>query len=342
MKWISSKIRRQILLSPFLLAIPFTLLIIVLLPDLFPKFRSELIEKGFIDKPGGYEYWEDIDHDGNSERIVLFNNTEGKASVKIIEENGYIGDHYYCRGKYIVIKTLPVKTGNDWKLVSLLYKIAPGNYSPRLILTTVQGEVITVRGLGDTLERPAMDIFFIGQDREYIYLSGQHGQIEKIHDFSSPLYLDLPASIESRFVQIKTPESGRSTIAIQQAGIYYHYSYEKNRFYFLKFPFYMGIYVFILGFIHLIRRLQQVQLEQRKKLSDEITALQLKSIKSQFDPHLTFNIMTSISYAVHQGNKELANQFIARFSAFIRDIVTDSDQISRTLGNELTFVTRYL
>ena len=564
MKWISKNIWRQFLLSPFILAIPCSILVILLIPDLFPKFSSELIETGFIDKRGGYEVWEDIDHDGTDERIIFFNNTEGAASIKIIEKKGYIGGHYYCRGKmlsidpsffvgyinnsrnnlifvfsefndsiflncidptslrnflfrdlfidmvqtpgsddvhagdsffedldgdgwneiiftlqagfplqprgcftydirrnhlnrspdmgvfmnitaiedvnqdgfkeiftttysisnypdslgglkddhsawimafnkeltflfppvefrgkYILVKTLPVKTGNEWKLVSLLNQIAPGKYSPKLILTTIQGALISERTLGDSLMRSDIDIFYIGQDREYIYLTDQDGHIEKIdgalqsikkfdvpgfssggflaadldedgekelihansynyspliirNDLSSPIYLELPPSIESRFIQIKTLENGRNIIAMQQSGHYYHYSYERNRFYFLKFPFYIGIYLFILGFIFLIRQLQRVQLERRKKLSDEITALQLKSIKSQFDPHLTFNIMTSISYAVHQENKELTNQYIAKFSAFIRGIVADSDKISRALGKELALISNYL
>ena len=564
MKWISSKILRQILLSPFLLAIPFTVLVIVLIPDFFSKYKSELIKQGLIDKPGGFEYWEDIDKDGNSERIILFNNTEGDAAIKIFEEKGYIGDHYYCRGrklpdwrscffgyfnnnknnlifvfslindsiflncidhtnlrdflfrdlfigklqtpgsddihagfiffedldrdgwkeliftinagfplqprgcfiydfrqkklsrspemgvylavsaiedvnqdgfkeiftstysifnypdslggikddhsawimafnkdlkflfppvefrgKYIWVRTLPIKSENDWKLVSLLYQVASGKYSPRLMLTNLQGELILERKLGDSLERPDMDIFYLGQEREYIYLTDRHGHIEKIdgilqsgenfnvpefisrdflaadldedgkkeliyakskidlpvivrYDLSSPLYLNLPGSNEPRFVQIQTLENGRKIISIQQSDNYYHYSYDMNKFYYLKFPFYISIYILALGFVHLIRRLQRIQLERSRKISDEITALQLKSIKSQFDPHLTFNIMTSISYAVHQEDKELTNQFITKFSAFIRGIVTDSDKISRTIGKELLLISNYL
>ena len=564
MEWSYAKIWKKILFSPFFLALPVAVVAILFLPDLFPKYKSELVETGFIDKRGGYEFWEDINQDGVCERIIFFHNTEGAASIKIIEKKGYIGDHYYCRGrmlsddpsfvfghfdnsnnnlifvfslihdsvflncidhanlrdflfrdlfvdkvqmpgrtdvhagvpffedldgdgwneiifaihagfplqprgcyiydfrknklirspemgvfldvtaiedinhdgfkevfmktysifnypdslaglqddrsawimafnkdlsflfspvefrgKYIHIKTLPIKTEKDWKLISLLYQSVQGKYSPRLILSTVQGELISERNLVDTLERSEMDIFYIDQERECIYLTDQHGHIEKIdstlqsiekfivpglisgdiltadldedgkkeivhsdsynytpvivrHNLSSPLYLDLPPSNESRFTQIRTLENGRNTIAIQQAGHFYHYSYDRNRFYFLKFPFYIGIYLFILGFIYLIRRLQGIQIEHRKKLGDEITTLQLKSIKSQFDPHLTFNIMTSISYAVHQENKELTNQFIDKFSAFIRGIVADSDKISRTIGRELLLISNYL
>lgn len=564
MKWISSEILKQRLVSPFLLAIPCTILIIILLPNLFPKYKSELIDQGLIDKLGGFEFWEDIDRDGNSERIVLFNNNDGKASIKIIEEDGYLGAHYYCRGemfskypflyfgafnnegdklilvysmindsiflncidhanlqdflfrdlfigkvktpgskdtrpgtlfwedldndgwkeviftlqtgfplqprgcyvynfregkltkspdmgvyfgitaiedvnqddykelftktyaisnysdslggmkddhsawimafnndlkflfppvefrgKYIKIRSLPIKTSNEWYLVSLVYQLIPGTQQPRVILTNLQGKVIRERNLTDTLEKPDYDLFYLGEDREHIYITNKKGYFEKIDvslqpketynlievtssifleldldgdgkmeyvtmdnfgympivfrkDLSYPLPIDLPMSRESRFIRGKALENGKIAIFIQQADQYYVFSYDRNKLHFLKFPFYFGIYIFILGFIHLIRRLQRFQLEHRKKLSEEITALQLKSIKSQFDPHLTFNIMTSISYAVHQENKELAKQFIAKFSDFIRSIVTDSDKISRTLGRELMLISNYL
>lgn len=56
-------------LLSMLLAIPFW----ILLPDFLPKYRAELVESGFIDKPGRFEYYEDLDHDGFSEKIGLFN-----------------------------------------------------------------------------------------------------------------------------------------------------------------------------------------------------------------------------------------------------------------------------
>lgn len=89
------------LMSPFLVALPVALLVYFLLPDLFPKYKVRLSESGHIDKPGGFEYYDDLDDDGTSERIVLFNNTEGKASVKILTLDGEILYHYYFSGEII-------------------------------------------------------------------------------------------------------------------------------------------------------------------------------------------------------------------------------------------------
>ena len=83
-------------------------------------------------------------------------------------------------------------------------------------------------------------------------------------------------------------------------------------------------------------------LNQKQKTTDKITALQLHNIKSQFDPHFMFNVINSISYAVHKSDKETANQYIAELSEFVRNIVTDSKKISRPLQEELKLVSNYL
>lgn len=88
-------------MSPFFVALPVALLVVFLLPDLFPRYKVRLSESGHIDKPGGFEYYDDLDDDGTSERIILFNNTEGKASLKILTLDGEILHHYYFSGEII-------------------------------------------------------------------------------------------------------------------------------------------------------------------------------------------------------------------------------------------------
>lgn len=92
---------RPFLLSPYFLALVITLLIILILPDMFSRYKSELVRSGFINKSKGFEFWADIDRDGNSERLILFNNTEGKASVKIMGQNDYIIDQLYFKGRMV-------------------------------------------------------------------------------------------------------------------------------------------------------------------------------------------------------------------------------------------------
>jgi len=92
---------RTFWLSPWFIAMPVTLLLILLLPDVFRKYSAEIIENRSSHKKDGFEYHADLNGDGASEHIVLFNNTEGKASVKILARNGFILDHFYFPGEII-------------------------------------------------------------------------------------------------------------------------------------------------------------------------------------------------------------------------------------------------
>ena len=92
---------RSFLKSPFFLALPVSILFIFFLPDIFQKYKAEIVEKGIIHKKDGFEYFADLNGDGASEQIVLFNNTEGKASIKILDYNGLIIDHFYFSGEII-------------------------------------------------------------------------------------------------------------------------------------------------------------------------------------------------------------------------------------------------
>ena len=92
---------RTFWLSPWFIAMPVTFLVILLLPDVFRKYTSEIVENRSSHKKDGFEYYADLNGDSVSEQIALFNNTEGKASVKIMGQNGFILDHFYFPGEII-------------------------------------------------------------------------------------------------------------------------------------------------------------------------------------------------------------------------------------------------
>ncbi len=93
---------RHFWFSPWFIALPVTILIILLLPDVFRKYRLELVDYGPTHKPNALELYQDLNGDGNSEQIVYFDNSEGKASIKILDHKGFILDHFYFPGKIIL------------------------------------------------------------------------------------------------------------------------------------------------------------------------------------------------------------------------------------------------
>lgn len=70
--------------------------------------------------------------------------------------------------------------------------------------------------------------------------------------------------------------------------------------------------------------------------------LQLKTIRSQMEPHFTFNAINAIGGAIIKNDKDTALQYLQRLSKLIRATLVSSTQITRSLEKEIEFVTHYL
>jgi len=73
----------------------------------------------------------------------------------------------------------------------------------------------------------------------------------------------------------------------------------------------------------------------------ETYRLQLNSVIRQFDPHFTFNAVTSVGSLIMKGEKEKAYNYFIKLSNLLRSIISDSGVLFRPLQQELEFVTRY-
>ncbi|MBE0646358.1 MAG: histidine kinase [Bacteroidales bacterium] len=566
MKWSLRIIWRQILFSPFFLAIPVAIGVILFIPDFFPKYTAPLVESGIIDKPGGFEYYHDLDGDGGSERIILFNNTQNQASIKIIEEDGSIGNHYYFSGeiyeryegltigeidscgntviflftihhdtlllhcvvpageypdgfrnkfiavlpgkddtydfqissyglvdldgdnrkeflagimagfplkprivvaydftndtliytddfgplfyihsiadvgddgtkelftctysvfnypdslagpfddrkalvlgfdhklrpifppvpfpgKYILVMTLPIKTPTgEMNLVSLVNQLIDGDCYPRLILSDMAGKQLMERKLPNPDEKHNYSLFAdITDPSKLLILDGKgglevvdaslksiksvqldeklaglrrpvdmdgDGEMEYLgyrgllntptifrNDLSYPVDLKFPLSSVVWYVGIKEVNGAPPLSFLQQQDMYYLFAYGKNRWFLLKYPFYLGIYLAFLGIILLAQYLQRVVLRQRYDAEKKIAELQLLLLKNQLDPHFTFNTISTINSLIAQKQPDEANRMITQLSHLMRSCIDHTDKISRSLGEELNFVRDYI
>ena len=77
------------------------------------------------------------------------------------------------------------------------------------------------------------------------------------------------------------------------------------------------------------------------RMQAETYRLQLNSVIKQFDPHFTFNAVTSVGSLIMKGEKELAYNYFIKLSNLLRSIITDSNLLLKPLEQELEFVTRY-
>jgi len=117
---------------------------------------------------------------------------------------------------------------------------------------------------------------------------------------------------------------------------------KQNKSIYLGYLAYPGVYFLILLFIILIKRINTLQVVQKESLNRRLVTLQLQAIKSQLDPHFTFNTLNSIASLIYLEDRELAYDYMNKFTHLLRGLINDAERIYRTLGEELEFVTTYL
>ncbi len=122
----------------------------------------------------------------------------------------------------------------------------------------------------------------------------------------------------------------------------YFYTYKNNGLYYLKYPIWLCIYFVILSIILLISYVQKKQLQRKMEMENRLNALQLKTIKSQMDPHFMFNALNSISINILNKQHDTAYRYMVKYSHLLRMLFTKADQLAISLEEELAFVEHYL
>lgn len=94
--------------------------------------------------------------------------------------------------------------------------------------------------------------------------------------------------------------------------------------------------------IYLLIRSYFLNQQRKTKREKELIELQLKTIKSQIDPHFAFNAINTIASFMYSDKPDVAYDYFTRFARMIRNILEDNEKISRTVNEELDFVRNYL
>jgi two-component sensor histidine kinase len=116
----------------------------------------------------------------------------------------------------------------------------------------------------------------------------------------------------------------------------------KNDFYIFSYLFYPGIYVFLVLIIGILFRIAVERVQHNENLKQRLLTLQLQGIKSQLDPHFTFNSLNSIASLIYLEDRQTAYDYLNKFTSLLRGMLNDAERIYRTLGEEIEFVTTYL
>jgi ligand-binding sensor domain-containing protein len=117
----------------------------------------------------------------------------------------------------------------------------------------------------------------------------------------------------------------------------------------IRAGFILCIVLLIFGLIRWRLNLKfRAQLERSNKekqiaeLKHEALELEMKSLRSQMNPHFIFNSLNSINLFILQNNPSLAAEYLTKFSRLMRMILQNSQATLITLENELESLTLYL
>ena len=90
----------------------------------------------------------------------------------------------------------------------------------------------------------------------------------------------------------------------------------------------------------IIRKRHERQADDQR-LKSELAHLQMNSILRQFDPHFTFNVISSVGSLIMKEKRDSAYEYITRLSGLLRSVLNDRSIIVKPLSDELEFVKSY-
>lgn len=89
-------------------------------------------------------------------------------------------------------------------------------------------------------------------------------------------------------------------------------------------------------------RSREKKIKEKGFLQSKIYDLELKSLRSQMNPHFIFNTLGAIQNAINTLDKSIASNYIARFGRLIRIVLESSKQSKVSLNTELEMLTLYI
>jgi hypothetical protein len=278
--------------------------------------------------------WRILSHWGNDSRNKTI------QSLRIYDLNGILLRKH----------NLPEYTGKDVYIARVL----PSNDKNfRLLLSPAVGQPIVLNSKFSQLkDQPPFcsysDVVFADLDRngteEIIYRTNQPDQwVILSHHIGNPVYFKTENTAHP--TPKLYPVLGKHQkpgFCFQVNNHQYLMEYAFNPMYYLQYPVYIGIYLLILGFILLVRRIQRLQIQKKYEAEKKMAELQLLSLRNQMDPHFTFNVLNTIGSAILQKRNDESYDLLMKFSKLIRTTINSARVICRPLQEELDFVKNYL
>ncbi len=143
-----------------------------------------------------------------------------------------------------------------------------------------------------------------------------------------------------KFQLLAAGENG--SVSDSQVVVYFSIApsfYEMGYFRFLVATFFL---LTIIGIANYRIRWIQKKAEEKNALNKKFSELNLNALRSQMNPHFTFNVLNSIKYYIAKNDPESAQLYISKFSKLIRLILDQSRTEYITLSEEIEMLRLYM
>ncbi len=305
---------------------------------LFPPVEFDAYQSGF--KLGEIR-------SGNKNLVVAFFYNKNKSQeppsmIALYEKNGKILRRKLFTWDSLNSKKPSFVTTTDYKGQSVI--VMSYDNKTVVLLDTLLNPFKTIEGFNLLRLRFRKDLDLDGTD-EFVFITDEYPVLITRAGFENPIGINVEKDHFSTIpfcVSVKQNGDNLPELFIKSENNAYFYTYRFNKLYYLKYPIWLGIYLVILSIILLIRYLQRIQLQHKMEIENRINALQLKTIKSQMDPHFMFNALNSISTSILYGQNKTAHRFLLKFSTLLRSMFDKAGELTASLGEQLKFVENYL
>lgn len=301
-------------------------------PVEFPGFRSEVLTAPY--------------YEGNLTRILMLYNTIGQLNDEPVLSI------YDAKGTLMQSRKLEGHPKMNRKVVTEQFADSQYHYfliegNGRIFAIEKDLSLKPYRHLGADIvpDSYSFDLDGDGSNEKVFALPGDSltNVLITRNDFRYPVSLTFNSKLTSEsYISLIDRAGEKRSFYVMNGSIYMVYQYARNPFYSLRLLIFAGIYSGLLLFILMIMKFQRIRLQKQHEQYNRLLELQLKSVNNQLDPHFTFNAFNSIAAIIQEGDREEAYRSFTKFAGLIRSNLEYSNKISRTLEEELQFVTNYL
>jgi len=291
----------------------------------FPRGVGSRIEYYFLDEEDGH-------------LILLYYNYSTENPVTFVSD-------VYIDGRQQKFDSLIFRDSN-WK-----YARMNKEDEDRFVIFTDRGRVFWIdsnlqvvhkKDLQFNLQHVLRDPLDIldGGEMEYYTVDAKNHIHLFLNNFEDEIEMAPEVEVNNRAMLIDSPKENQFVLVTDE--LLQYTSINQNPFYYLKYPGYLAIYLFLVLLIWFWQKSRMRLLQEKFELRSQVRELRLKTFRNQLNPHFIFNTFNGVASVIKKGDTEQAYEVFMRFSRMTRNVLDNFEESIVPLSKEIDLVTNFL